>query len=388
MPEGPVLACGSCGSGPLEPVLDLGPQPLPQAMPGRAGLVKYPLRLVQCPQCTLVQLDYIVSQHELFPADYPYATGNTKALRVHFDQLAGEVTAMIGHEDLVVDIGANDGTFLGLVHQEWLREDRTRFRPRVLAIEPTNQARKCRQAGIGVVQDYFTAALAARIRQDHGTAKVIVTANTFGHVPDPHDFLDGVTELLAGDGTLIIDNQDWHNVVNDLQIDTIYHEHLRYYSPASLSHLLARHGLLVTSLTRIAMHGGSFRAIAVREKPGLAVRAIQLAARLNELLSEAAKAGPVYAIGAPTRATSLVNYAGLGKYLYRACEIAGSEKIGAVIPGTTVPIVDEQALFGNQPPYALLLAWDLYTDIIPKLRANGYNGKIIIPLPEPRIFHG
>jgi C-methyltransferase C-terminal domain len=197
-----------------------------------------------------------------------------------------------------------------------------------------------------------------------------------------------VTELLAEDGTFIIDNQDWQNVVNDLQIDTIYHEHLRYYSPASLSWLLARHGLLVVSLTRLEMHGGSFRAIVRRQKPDLQGRTAQLVNQLLNLMDEAVQAGPIYAVTAPSRATPLVNYAGLGKYLTCACEIAACEKIGACIPGTDVPIVDEAVLFADQPPHALLLAWDIADSLIPVLRRKGYKGKIILPLPEPRITDG
>ena len=256
---------------------------------------------------------------------------------------------------------------------------------RLLLIEPTDQAWKA-GPDIKVMQDYFTAELAAAAREELGPAAVITCSNVFGHVPDPHDFLNGVTTLLADDGTLIIDNQDWFNVVNLLQIDTIYHEHLRYYTPASLSCLLEQHELIITSLTRIGMHGGSFRAVAVRQWPDLQRRVQGLAVRLNVILAEAREAGPIYAVGAPTRATSLVNYTGIGKYLSCACEISSSGKIGACIPGTGVPIVDEAALIRAQPPHALLLAWDLADTLIPMLRQRGYKGKFITPLPEPRII--
>ena len=207
----------------------------------------------------------------------------------------------------------------------------------------------------------------------------------FGHVPDPHDFLDGVNELLRPDGILIIDNQDWYNVIQDLQIDTVYHEHLRYYSPASLSWLLGKHDLLVTGIYRIQMHGGLFRAVAVPQKTDLQGRASRLAAQLRFALAGAAQDGPIYAVTAPTRATSLVNYARIGNYLTCACEITGSDKIGAVIPGTGVPIVDEQKLFDDQPPTALILAWDIADYLIAVLRKRGYAGRIMVPLPELRV---
>lgn len=402
---GPVRLCGACGHGPLDPVLDLGEQPLPQARPVTPAAVRavtavhgvrhvtaagwYPLTLVRCPQCTLVQLGYIVPQEELFPPDYPYATGNTAALRLHFAAQARTIAGLLGPDGgLVIDIGGNDGTMLRSLDRDWTHSSGARFRPRVLLIEPTDQARKAAAAGIEAVQGFFTAALAARIRESHGAARVITASNVFGHVPDPHDFLDGVTALLADDGTLIIDNQDWYNVVNLLQVDTIYHEHLRYYTPASLSLLLARHGLLVTSLTRSPVHGGSFRAVAIREKPDLQGRAAGWAVQLGRMVHEAAKAGLVYAIGAPTRATALIHFAGIAWDLACACEITGSEKIGALIPGTHIPVVDEQALFADQPPHALLLAWDLADSLIPKLRQRGYRGRIIVPLPEPGYADG
>lgn len=386
-PEGPVLRCGSCGSGNLRRVLDLGTQPTPQAHPGRENN-KYPLRLVECPNCTLVQLDYIAPQDEVFGMDYPYTTGNTKALRDHFAEQARRVAGMLSDGDLVIDIGGNDGTMLRSLNQEFMKADGPRFRPRPMLIEPTDQAKRCDEPGIEVVQDYFTAGLASQIRETHGPAKVITCSNVFGHIPDPHDFLDGITTLLDGEGTFLIDNQDWYNVIQDLQIDTIYHEHLRFYTPTSLGWLLARHGLMITSWNRIDMHGGSFRALAVKEKQHLQARAMGTASKLKELMVQARKEGPIYAVTAPTRATPLVNYAGLGRYLAFACEVAGSDKIGALIPGTSVRIVDEKLLFDEQPPHALILAWDIAEGLIPVLRRKGYRGRFIIPLPEPRFTDG
>jgi hypothetical protein len=388
MADGPVYACESCGSGGLRHVLDLGVQPTPQAVPGRDNK-RYPLHLVECPACTLVQLDYIAPRDEVFPADYPYVTGNTKALRDHFAAQASYVDSLLWPTDhftddgppLVIDIGGNDGTMLKALRAEDPDVD-------LMLIEPTDQARKCDEPGIEVVQDYFTAALAAEIRESHAPAQVIVASNVFGHVHDVHDFLDGVNALLDRAGTFLIDNQDWHNVVQGLQIDTIYHEHQRFYTPASLGLLLDRHGLMIISWNRIGMHGGSFRAVVQRQKPDLEKRVSVVVSQLTAIMEQAAKAGPVYAVTAPTRATPLVNYAGLGKYLACACEVAGCEKIGAVIPGTDVPIVDEQALFDDQPPHAVILAWDIAGTLIPVLRKRGYAGNFIIPLPFPVVTRG
>lgn len=363
-------------------------QPLPQANMGRvSGEMRYPLRLVQCDSCTLVQLDYIVPQTETFPPEYPYATGLTKALRRHFAEQARTVASMTAPGDLVVDIGGNDGTMLGYLHQEWTGRDGQSGWRRCLLVEPTDQADKCPE-GITVVKQYFTTKLGAELAAEHGVAQVVTASNVFGHVPDPHDFLGGVYELLAPDGTLIIDNQDWHNIIQDGQIDTVYHEHLRYFSPASLSLLLANNGFLVTSVQRIPMHGGAFRVTAVIENGNLGTRANDLLIRLNGMVKEASRDGAVYAVGAPTRATSLVNASGIGQYLTMACEITGSQKIGGYIPGTTVPILDEERIFTDQPHAVLILAWDLADMLVWKLRGRDYKGKILVPLPEPRVVDG
>ena len=372
-----VACCGSCGDDQLSPVLDLGVQPLAERDNGE----RYPLRLLRCANCTLVQLSHIPDQREMFPPDHPYATGNTRALREHFAGLALKISERAGWNDLIVDIGANDGTLLAQIGA---------MDPgyRLVAVEPTGQAEKCRTKGIFTEQAFFTAALGKALREQHGPAEVITACNVFAHVPDPHDFLEGALALLGDDGTLIIETHDWASVVNGLQVDTIYHEHLRYYSAASLSYLLAQHGLLVSEVEPIPTHGGSFRAFAVREQRHLGTRAGQSRGRLHNLVRFAACEGPVYGIGATTRATPLIHWAGIAGHLACVCEVPGSEKIGTCIPGTSIPVVDEAKLIADQPPYALLLAWHIADSVVPALRVKGYQGKFIVPLPQARITDG
>jgi len=330
----------------------------------------YPLALVQCGGCSLVQLSYAVDQAEVFPLGHPYATGNTGALREHFAALADELGKLLSPGDTVVDIGANDGTLLSGFSGGVRR----------VAVEPTDQARKCRQAGMLTYQEFFTATTARHIRRLAGPAKAVTACNVLAHVPDVHDFLDGVTAMLAGDGVFVTENHDWLSVVNGLQVDTVYHEHLRIFSLASLSRLLADHGLLVSGMQRIATHGGSFRVYAVREQPDLAGRVERTMAGLRAMLASAD--GPVYGIGATTRATPLIHYADIARYLACVCEVPGSQKLGTNIPGTNIPVVDEAKLIADQPPTALLLAWHWADSIVPALRARGYEGRVILPLPE------
>ena len=374
MPE--ILKCGSCGERDLAPVINLGDQPLAERESDR-----YPLKLLKCTRCTLVQLSYIVDEGEMFPPDHPYATGNTKALRDHFNQLALRLSEYLSCDDLAIDIGANDGTLL-----EALRFIDPHFR--LLGVEPTNQARKFHGGAIEVFQEFFTAELAEYIFQKCGPAKVITACNVLAHVPDPHDFLEGIDILLADDGVFITENHNWLSIVNGLQVDTIYHEHLRYYSVASLSWLLADHCFGIDSIEKIPTHGGSFRTYAVKEKPQLALRADNARGELRKLLYLAKREGPVYGIGACTRATPLIHYAQLEDYLTCVCEVPSSEKIGMTMPGTSIPVVDEARLIRDQPPYALLFAWHWADSIVPKLRAAGYRGKFITPLPRAMIYDG
>jgi hypothetical protein len=376
LPQGAITRCGICRNKRLKYILDLGDQPMAERDDGRT----YPLALVECDQCGLVQLSYIVAQKELFPADHPYSTGNTRALREHFRQLALTLAPRLAAGDLVVDIGANDGTFLAMLKEmaPWAE---------VLAVEPTGQAMKCRDKGVPVTQGFWTAALGRDLARYHKPARIVTASNVLAHVPDPHDFLSGVSSLLDPDhGEFITENHDWASVVNGLQIDTIYHEHLRYYSVASLSYLLAMHGYLISEAIPVASHGGSFRVTARPQRRGLSARADEARFRLRALLHEARDAGPIYGVGAATRATPLIHYAGLEEYLTCVCEVPGSDKIGRMMPGTGLPIVDEKQLITGQPPYALLFPWHLAASIVPVLREAGYQGKFIVPLPVPEVL--
>ena len=368
---GKVSSCGVCGSWDLRLLLDMGDQPLAE----RYGSdERYPLALLECRACTLVQLSYIADQREVFPLDHPYATGNTRALREHFAGLACELTPLLNTGDLVVDIACNDGTLLSQFNGEEFQR---------VGVEPTDQGEKCAARGIPVWRNFFGPEVGKGIRELQGPAKVVTACNVLAHVPDPHGFMTGVGHLLADDGVFVTENHDVASVLDGLQVDTVYHEHLRYYSITSLSRLLGMHGLVVTAVEKIGTHGGSFRTFARRPRRDLETRAASAAASLRMLLAEAVTAGPVYGIGATTRATPLIHYTQIQEYLACVCEVSGSEKIGLGMPGTSIPVVDEAKLIAGQPPHALLLAWHLKDSLVPALRAKGYTGRFIVPLPRP-----
>lgn len=373
---GEVKTCGLCASSNLAPILDMGSQPLAERY---GDSTRYPLALLECGDCTLVQLSYVVPQAQVFPLGHPYTSGSTQALRDHFADLAAQVSGPLRGGDLVVDIGANDGTLLAAFGEEFRR----------VGVEPTNQAAKCRERGIPVVQEFFTPATAGKIRGTWGMAKAITACNVLAHVPDPHGFVEGAAGLLAPDGVFVTENHDVAAITGGLQVDTVYHEHLRYYSIATLGRLLAAHGLQVDATERIDTHGGSVRVWARKPHGAVQGRADAAARALRAALGGITDAGHViYGIGATTRATPLIHYARIAEHITCVCEVAGSEKTGQTIPGTTIPIVDEERLFTDQPGYALLFAHHLAGTLVPKLRARGYAGKFITPLPGFRVLDG
>jgi hypothetical protein len=369
---GEAKECGGCGAhGLLAPLFDMGMQPVPEG--ARAGK-RYPLKLVRCENCGLVQLSYAVDPAELFPKDHPYSTGNSAALREHYEDLARTIAGTLHTGDVVVDIGANDGTLLN-GYPDGLRK---------IAVEPTDQGRKFKGT---YYPFFFTEELARKIVSQYGPAKVITAMNVLAHVPDVHDFLDGVAVLLDDDGVFITENHDLHSITSGLQLDAIYHEHLRYYTAGTLCRLLEQHGFRVASSLPVPTHGGSFRVTAHKTRQDFPERARMAATALRGMLYQFTRQRQkVYGIGATTRATPLIHYAGISDFITCVCEVPGSDKIGQNMPGTSIPVVDEAVLLTDQPAYALLLNWHLAADVVPKLRAAGYKGKFLVPLPEPKVL--
>jgi hypothetical protein len=372
---GEIRNCQVCGSADLTVILDMGSQPLAERFDHPAT---YPLVLQECGECTLIQLTYAVDQREVFPPDHPYATGNTRALVEHFMGLAGRVAQYLNDDDLIVDVGCNDGTLLGFVSD----------RVRRVGVEPADQGEKCAARGIHTWRDYWTAEIGNGIRALYGPAKVVTATNVLAHVPDPHDFVQGVVDLLDDDGVFVSENHDVNFIVEHRQYDAVYHEHLRYYSVTSLARLLQMHGLTVTGFERVPSHGGSMRVYARKLGTSLlGARAWRTAMDLNHLLAGIHRNGElIYGIGAATRAVPLIHYADIAGFVECVCEVPGSQKIGRNMPGTLIPVVDEAGLIEDQPGYALLFAWQWTESITRKLRAAGYKGRFIKPLPVPEVL--
>jgi C-methyltransferase-like protein/methyltransferase family protein/putative zinc binding protein len=406
----PIENCQVCGHAPLDYVLSLGYMPpVNQMVPvGQVPrqLPWFPTTLLHCRNCELVQLGLAVDPVIIFPPEYPYTSGTTKLLRDNFADLQRESAAMLGlgDQDLVVDIGSNDGTLL------------SNFQiggQRVLGIEPTDVGDIANERGIPTIKRYFGPEVAREIKREYGPASMVTAANCFAHIEDVHAIVDGVVEMLKDDGVFVTESHYLIPLLETLQYDTIYHEHLRYYSLTSLKHLFEMHGLEVFHARPIPSHGGSIRVYAARHgahtvqdgvrrmlsaEPRGEAMAKRLAVfrrdvilsklRLLSMLCDLKEKGArVAGISAPSRASTLVNYVGLDEGLIDyVCEIPGSLKIGKCMPGTQIPVVDEATLYSDQPDCAVIFSWHIADELAPKLKAKGFRGQLITPLPVPRVL--
>ena len=272
-------------------------------------------------------------------------------------------------------------------------------------------AKIANERGIPTVQRYFTKEVAREVKGKHGAAKVVTAANCLAHIEDIHSIIEGILEMLAPDGVFISESHYLIPLLDGLQYDTVYHEHLRYYSLGSLVNLFAMHGLEVFHARPLDTHGGSIRVYAARrgtrpvqpsvkqmldkEPRGEAMRKRLEAFRDAVVLSKLRlytfvrevkeKGGRIVGISAPSRASTVVNYVGLDESIIDyVCEIQGSLKIGKCMPGTLIPVVEESRMFEDQPECAIIFSWHIAEELVPKLRAKGYKGMLVTPLPVPR----
>jgi len=407
-----VRQCQICGSDDLRSVLFIGYLPPVNQMhpvgerPGEQAA--YPAEWLLCGQCQLVQIGLIVEPGVLFPPEYPYRSGTTGILRRNFAQLYEECKGIVDldADAFIVDVGSNDGTLLSNFHKGGHR---------VLGIEPTLMANLANEQGIRTNMMFFGAEAARVARDEHGPATIVTATNVFAHIPDVHGIVEAVLSMLAPDGVFVTESHYLFSLIETLQYDTIYHEHLRYYSLHSLQYLFAAHDLEIFHATRIPTHGGSIRVYAARRgvQPIRESVAATLAAEaaggplatqlgefkrrvvasklaLHALIAGIQRQGHrIYGVGAPSRASTLINYVGLDDgILDCVVEVSDSYKLDKYMPGTLIPVVDEAQLFEQQPEYALFLSWHIAEELAPKLAKRGYRGRFIVPLPEPRVLEG
>ncbi len=411
LPHGHLDTCQICGSEKLLPIISLGhhapcdsllwPKKLHE--PERT----YPLNLVRCPDCGLVQIDYAVAAEELFFPDYPYRSGITNTLVGNLKSTGPTVMRRFAVPvgKLAIDIGSNDGTLLSGFKDAGLR---------VLGVEPTNISRIANECGIETIQAFFDENVARKILASHGRAEVVTAANMFAHVSKLGSLIRGVETLLVEDGVFVTESHYLLDLIDTVQYDSVYHEHLKYYSVKSIVRLFSYYDFTVVDIDRIPNYGGSIRVYAKKgknhpvgcsvtdllkeeERRGLysgpiyadfATRVRKSKRQLQKLLIEAVSRGErVVGIGSPGRAATLLSYCNIDvDTMSYIAEQRTSLKLGLFMPASHVPIIDEKKMLEEQPEYAVVLSWHYWKPIVEKLRAKGLKSKIIIPLPEVRIL--
>ena len=408
---GKLKRCQVCGSERLELVIDLGHQPLCDSLPSREQLdgpeTSYPLRQLWCRDCTLSQIDYVIPGEIVFHPEYPYRSGITKELAIYQDAFVEDAIAdlAIKSDQLVVDIGSNDGTLLSGFKQRGIR---------VLGVEPTNIANIARDQGIETLQAFFDEDTARKIVEAHGHAKVATATNVFAHVAKLGSFIRGLEQLLAPDGVFILENHYLLDVIEGGQFDTIYHEHLRTYSLKSIVKLFEFFDFTCVDARRVSRYGGNIRVYVAKGKgrlvkpsiakllkaeddfglsrpecyAGFRTRAEKVKLDLLKLALDCKEKGLSFVGNScPGRCSTLLNYVGIDRMLMPyICEQPTSLKLGLYLPGMHIPVVDNERLIREQPDYVVLLAWHYGEPIAAQLRARGLKSKLVMPLPELRLL--
>ncbi len=405
------MICRMCKSSSLTNFLDLGFTPPADQFLRREQLREpetyFPLEVMLCNGCGLAQLNYVVSPEILYRRDYPYESSLTRTGRLHWNEFAQTVTQRfgLGSKDLVVDIGSNVGVLL-----EAFRANGTR----VLGVDPaSNIVRIADKRGIETVNEFFSINVAKQITAAKGRASVITATNSFAHIDDLDGLVEAVKILLAPSGVFIIEAPYFLNLVNGLQYDTIYHEHLSYLSVKPLDTFFKRLGMEILDVEQRDIHGGSFRVYVAREgqmpvsgevealkkteeEAGIhtieSLRGFRERVEVNRrdlmwLLRQLKHGGRrIAGVSAPAKGMTLLNYCRIGMETLDFVTEKSTLKIGRFTPGTHIPVVPDESLMEQMPDYALLLAWNFADEIMHNLAPyRGNGGRFIIPIPVPHL---
>ncbi|MGD1881864.1 MAG: NAD-dependent epimerase/dehydratase family protein [Paracoccaceae bacterium] len=403
------VCCISCKHEGLRPILDLGLMPRSDGLLEETALSQkeslVPLRLGYCPECALVQLLETRPADEMFGDDYVYFSSFSEDLLAHSKKNAEEIIENrgLGADNLVVEIASNDGYMLKNFKEAGIR---------VLGVDPASQpASAAREKGIETVIDFFGTRVAGQVVESHGKADVIIANNVVAHVADQNDLVKGMADLIADDGKVVVEFPYVRDLIDFIEFDTIYHEHLCYFSVGSAKMLFERHGLHLNDVRRLSIHGGSLRlyfgktegmseaaeAILKEEAAlgldrydyytdfGSRVRTFRENARklVSDIRSEGKR---IVAYGAAAKGTIMLNYLSLDSSTIEYAVDKNVHKQGKYMPGVRVRIDDPARLRTDKPEYVMILPWNFRDEIVRQQKdflASG--GKFVVPIPNLEI---
>ena len=407
------LACRACGAPLVHSFVDLGETPLANAFPREQDLdrpdPRYPLHARVCGECFLVQLEAVVPPEEFF-SDYTYFSSYSKSWVEHARRFADMARTRfdIGPDSRVVEVASNDGYLL--------RHFAAAGVP-VLGIEPAaNVAAAAEQAGVPTLVRFFGRALGEELAAGGKSADLVVGNNVLAHVPELDDFVAGLAALVKPDGVISLEFPHLLRLIEGVQFDTIYHEHVSYLSLLAVERIFARNGLRVVDVEPLPTHGGSLRVLACRENsaahasgPGLAaMRAEERAAGLDRIesysgfaervaavkesllafLDRARRDGKtVVAYGAAAKGNTLLNVCGVGPELIDFVVDASPHKQGRYTPGARLPIYRPERLIEARPDYVLILPWNLRDEIVDEMHeVRSWGGRFVVPIPKTEVL--
>ncbi len=377
-----VKICRICSSKDLNLVFSLGKQPLVNNLLSnkKEKAKRYPLELLKCNHCGLIQLNYIVTKEKMFD-NYLYIPSGSKTYLKHFDELSTFLIKdlELKNDNLIIDIGGSDGSLLHTFQKKGMN---------VVNIEPAKNI----ISHVTKVNKYFDKKTAQHVVRKYGKAKLVTATNVFAHIHNLHEFIENLDILLDKDGVFFAQFPDARNLLIENQFDTIYHEHLSYFTYETLYHLFNDSSPFeIFKIESSKIHGGSMRMYVRRREQLLkqfSKNVVQIKKDLRSILkSEKEKGKKIVGFGAAAKGLTLLYYCELDNSIIEYIADGNPYKQGKFSAGTHIPIMHEPEIMKNVPDIVLILAWNFQEEIIAKVRKMlpDKQVKFVIPIPQVRI---